>query len=339
MTVELWGTFSVHDHLVPRAFVADVLLYDRLVVPTLPEDQPEEQWPEFWDIKRQRTLLGDLADLAIAVPWDAQRRTQWQSRFDDVNPETRLDAHAQINFAIEQDVASARNLANRDLPYRITRMLLQDYLNDAADDKLFRKLRVTRRVRPGSTLQAVSAYPDFAAFANDTGMTDSATPQEETLVPSSVFGWRFFVPESADTGLDADRRLLEKAMNLANKPEFLELREYFYGWWTDFDASGMTAAEGREDLETRISEYQKIIKGERWKDAARYAIKIGDALTGGLGLVSEGVAASAEVFLGGADLLADARLRRANVPPRVKVAGMFHDARTRFGWTAPPDDG
>ena len=338
MTIELWGTFSVRDHLVPRAFIADVLLYDRLVVPTLPEDQPVEEWPERWDLQRQRTMLGDLGDLAVAVPWNRERREKWQKRFDDEKPGTRLDARAQINTTIEQDVASARNPANRDLSYRVTRDLLQDYVNNTADDKLFKKLQVTRRVRPGSTLQAVSAYPDFAAFANDTGVTDVGSPKEP-LAPSSVFGWRFFVPEASESGLDADRRLLEKAMKLANKTEFLELREYFYGWWSDFAESGMTSAEGREDLEKRIAEYQKIIKGERWKDAARYAIKIGDALTGGVGLLSEGVAAGAEVFLGGADLVADARIRRANIPPRIKVAGMFHDARTRFGWSAPPDDG
>jgi hypothetical protein len=332
MTLELWGTFSVRDHLVPRAFVADVLLYDRLVIPTLPEDEPEEEWPESWDVERQRTLLGDLADLAIAIPWRKWLREEWQRRFDDANPDTRLDARAQINATIEQEVTSARS----DLPYLVTRMLLQDYLNAEANDKLFKKLRVTRKVRPGSTLQAVSAYPDFAAFANDTGMTDSVAAEGGPLVPSSVFGWRFFVPESADSGLDADRRLLEKAMILANKSEFLELREFFYGWWSDFAGSGMTVAEGRQDLETRIAEYQKIIKGEGWKNAARYAIKVGDALTGGLGLLSEGVAAGAEAFLGGADLLADARIRRANIAPRLKVAAMFHDARTRFGWIAPP---
>ncbi len=29
----LWGCYSVADHLEPRAFVADLLLYDRLVIP------------------------------------------------------------------------------------------------------------------------------------------------------------------------------------------------------------------------------------------------------------------------------------------------------------------
>jgi hypothetical protein len=63
MAIELWGTFSVRDHLVDRAFVADVLLYDRLVLPTLPEQTPENEWPESWNLAKQKTLLRDLGTL------------------------------------------------------------------------------------------------------------------------------------------------------------------------------------------------------------------------------------------------------------------------------------
>jgi hypothetical protein len=66
MTIELWGTFSVRDHLVDRAFVADVLLYDRLVIPTLPEHTPETGWPASWKLAKQRALLGDLGALLFA---------------------------------------------------------------------------------------------------------------------------------------------------------------------------------------------------------------------------------------------------------------------------------
>jgi hypothetical protein len=60
MDWELWGTFSVGDHLRRRAFVADVLLYDRLVVPTPPASEPEEEkrWVDMgWEPEHQRKLL------------------------------------------------------------------------------------------------------------------------------------------------------------------------------------------------------------------------------------------------------------------------------------------
>lgn len=40
-----WGCYSVADHLAERAFVADLLLYDRLVVP-VPSDDDRERWEE-----------------------------------------------------------------------------------------------------------------------------------------------------------------------------------------------------------------------------------------------------------------------------------------------------
>ncbi len=42
--VSLWGTFSVVDHLRRRPFVADVLLYDRLVVPVPDGDEEVKRW-------------------------------------------------------------------------------------------------------------------------------------------------------------------------------------------------------------------------------------------------------------------------------------------------------
>ena len=44
MPDELWGTFSVRDHLRRRAFIADVLLYDRLVIPYPPDDEQRREW-------------------------------------------------------------------------------------------------------------------------------------------------------------------------------------------------------------------------------------------------------------------------------------------------------
>jgi hypothetical protein len=54
MTIELWGTFSVRDHLVSRAFVADVLLYDQLVIPTMPENDDEREHGLLWGAQDER---------------------------------------------------------------------------------------------------------------------------------------------------------------------------------------------------------------------------------------------------------------------------------------------
>lgn len=52
MARRLWGCYSVADHLVERAFVADLLVYDRLVVP-VPSDDDRERWEKAWNPTRQ----------------------------------------------------------------------------------------------------------------------------------------------------------------------------------------------------------------------------------------------------------------------------------------------
>jgi len=43
MTIERWGAFSVVDHKDARKFAADVLVYDRLLLP-IPVDSDREHW-------------------------------------------------------------------------------------------------------------------------------------------------------------------------------------------------------------------------------------------------------------------------------------------------------
>ena len=334
MTVELWGTFSVKDHLVNRAFVADVLLYDQLVIPTKPKNEPDDEWPITWNLAKQNNFLQNLGDLAIAIPWDKDRRDKWQKRYDDPRIEERREARANVTSLVAGDVAISRDPQYKDLPYRITRELLQDFVNDDEDDKLFKKLKVTKRVRPGSVLEAVAAYPNFDAFNVDVphANTTEFTKDSECLSPTNVFGWRFFIPDSTETSEYEDFKLLDAAMKLARKDEFVEMRGEFYKWWSDFAASGMSAEEGRADMEKRITEYQNMFKGQGWKTTARYGIKVADAFSGGLGLVNEFAGAGAEAFLGSADIFADKKLKREKAPARLKVAAIFHDSRARLGW-------
>ena len=56
MALRLWGCFSVADHLAERAFVAHLLLYDRLVVP-VPSDDDMDRWEARWNPTRQAELL------------------------------------------------------------------------------------------------------------------------------------------------------------------------------------------------------------------------------------------------------------------------------------------
>src|SRR6266568_999275 len=97
---ELWGTFSVKDHVRPRAFVAEVLLYDRLVIPRPPTREEEQRLPgeadqsvrwgaNGWKPGRLRDLLDILGEheLAIELPWGDQARRDWQKLYDGKDPQ------------------------------------------------------------------------------------------------------------------------------------------------------------------------------------------------------------------------------------------------------------
>jgi hypothetical protein len=77
----LWGCYSVRDHLEPRAFVADLLLYDRLVVP-VPTPKDRGRWEHLkWDPDRQQRLLETAAPFVERVEWDDDLRGQFSDRF------------------------------------------------------------------------------------------------------------------------------------------------------------------------------------------------------------------------------------------------------------------
>jgi hypothetical protein len=78
MAQRLWGCYSVVDHLKERAFVADLLLYDRLVVP-VPSSDGTPRWEESWNPARQERLLEILGPFAERVEWTAALR----DRFED----------------------------------------------------------------------------------------------------------------------------------------------------------------------------------------------------------------------------------------------------------------
>jgi hypothetical protein len=348
MSTELWGTFAVKDHLVPRAFVADVLLYDRLVIPTKPKELPDEQWPRRWDLARQKAVLGILGPLAIDVAWDQVKRDQWQKRFDDLNRAARARARAEAAAAVQDDGKGIYDVdGEKQRGYQLTRMFIEDYVGGpAADDEKIRRIRATRKAKPGATLEVVAAYTNYDDFAADVRVSSGSPEGREgarraaedgrmRMAPTTLFGWRFLVPDSDEHGDAADLRLLEKAVAFAQLGDTIAARDEFYKWLHDVTENGLPPDEARADMEQRIAEFHNLVRANFGRTATRYGVKVLDMASHHL--IPEGLLNTATEFLtGSADILADEKLRRAQAPPRLKVAALFHDARARFGWR-PPD--
>ena len=110
MSIERWGAFSVVDHKDARKLAADVLLYDRLVLPT-PPDWDRKRWSdEEWDPEGLERRITQLGDSAIPATWDLTRQKQWEEKFRAL----RKDAQ-DMNAALHM---TRRVLAEHGRDYR-----------------------------------------------------------------------------------------------------------------------------------------------------------------------------------------------------------------------------
>jgi hypothetical protein len=80
-----WAAFSVRAHRDLASLAADILLYDRIILP-VPEDDPErERWiRKQWNPDDIALRVVQSAGRIIPVPWTAQLRAEWQNRWDQL---------------------------------------------------------------------------------------------------------------------------------------------------------------------------------------------------------------------------------------------------------------
>lgn len=307
MAFQTWGTFSVTDHLSARAFVADVLLYDRLVIP-VPDDKERERWvaigrrPEVLDRKLQILEQGKSASKLVT-------RLNWTEEF-----RTELDA----KYADERK-AAREGILDLSAAHAMDRGIVADWVR--SDDGR-------------ETPEVVPAYTSFAAIRADwappTDASDHVSRQADRLV--GVIGWEFLVPE--DSKLDDDT-LLDKAVQLVHRKKFRQARADFHSWRRDATRQHASPEEARRELERLVERY----KDETAKVGTRTTILnafvlvgVGASLAGMLAFPPIGIAAP---------LLAAAKvgvewkwpLRADN---EARAVAMFHDARKQFGWHNSP---
>ena len=345
MDWELWGTFSVGDHLRRRAFVADVLLYDRLVIPTPPEtdDAEQKRWREMgWKPDRQRQLLSLMpSNHLIQVPWIESHRRNWETRYRDalgpqqpageraaLRSRMAATAAADVSIAVKArdsfDWEGYKNRGGRpeevdQLAHFTTRDVLVDWSNAQQDTKIFMGL-------PRVQVDPVVAYGSYSAFSEDHQV--SSTVSEMTPPPSNllqVFGWEFLVPNDSRR---SDDDLLRQAVDIANLPETKQHRQVFHRWRRDH--AGQTSNELREEMEQTIEQYKAAVLKLKFATVARHGFAVA---TAGLGVAAVfnpdlGIPGA---FTGlGSYVVTEAMAKE--IPERLKVAAMFHDARKRFGW-------
>ncbi len=205
MARETWGTYSVRDHLVERPWAADVLLYDRLVIPvpvdpSAPAEGYEwQRWTEQrWDPGRQRRLLEVLGERAYPVLWNKYLQEEWAQ-------EWRAGVAGQVDR--EADVVN---------PYELTARLLTRGL----------PIRVT-------AVTAVATYRSEAELTEALHLRAVGARQQMPAGQMAVvMGRKFLVPDRSE--YSDDFALLKRAVDVASDDEFRNKRAAYWKWQRDY---------------------------------------------------------------------------------------------------------
>jgi hypothetical protein len=260
----LWGCYSVADHLERRAFVADLLLYDRLVVP-VPSNNDTDRWEENgWDPKRQTELLKILGPFVERIEWSLPLRDQFQREWSTVDLAQDIDAPFGMTRHIiseqldklkpEAAAADARAVAVYAKPDRFD----SDWkLTGAAPF-----LRKVRRVTPGALRERGEA----------------ASTDQQKLAKMIVT--RLAIPDDGQT----DQEVLDRTVDLVKRKDVAERRAAFQRRLAALASEGLRDETIVGEFQDDLDAYNAAVQSHTRAQRARVAVQILTTGQAGAGL-------------------------------------------------------
>jgi hypothetical protein len=296
MGKQVWGTFSVKDHCAPHAFVAEVMLYDRLVIPVPPDEKERARWRDAgWQPELLDELLSILGDRAYVVNWDPERQQRWGARYEAGSDM----AQAVPDWAF----AATRTELTQGLPRHVTG--IQVVTNYTAIAELERDLQL----RPTSE----GEIPLYGGTA------------------LAIVGHEFLVPEDPRwTHMD----LLKEAVELSSEPTSRRKRASFWRWRREFlDDKGITdqsaIRDALEEMQNLLEEEKALVRRRWTRTGTQFAFLAGSVVLGMLGDPLTAIKlGSAFVSVGG--FAADRFLAEPDAKDR--PVSLLRDIRKNFGW-------
>jgi hypothetical protein len=205
------------------------------------------------------------------------------------------------------------------LAFETTRWVLRDWANRKNDTELFMGI-------PPIRVDSVAAYGSYQKFSEDYHVDPIIEP-----VPSSnylnLFGWEFMVPNNPGR---SNEDLLKEALELANLDETRKHRQVFHKWRGKMMRRGNTSPEVVREMEDTIQDYRDAVSRSNIITGVKYAFAVVTAVSGAAAFAMPllGIPAA---FAGFGAFVIEERFQR-EIPEKLQVAAMFHDARKRFGW-------
>ena len=295
MAIERWGTLSVADHNDLSALVANVLLYDRLVIPmyTESDDRDElEYWDEKnWDPVAQLARRKQLGGLAIECAWDKTRRQSYTDRYKVA---VQLDAEANGEMitrwllTVEQDYQLPEGVNHADI--------FVAYNSEQ------------------STLDEIPREKIKDAVANDESKIGVLIAHE------------LQVPDIEDKEV-----ALREAIDLSKEPEFRTKRTDLYEFQMACLNRGMTPKAVVAELRDRNREMVEYLKKQKIPLKKKAGFMLAQTIVGAVG----GAFISPFAAIGGLisiwqfssfDAIPDSQL-----PNRLAPVAVFHDIEEKLG--------
>lgn len=295
MSRERWGTFSVRDHMRKQPFAADVLMYDRLIIPRPDSSSERKTWSESgWGPKRLDSILNVLrADEnspkghAISVPWNQYTRELFRQR------------------------AATANIVDKEANYGLTARLLAKELRPPAPEGVI-------------PVAVLAAYPSIE-MAQKEWIPNEDQKRRETL--TMALAHRFLVPEPKGK---TDLELLKEAVDLADDSEFRTKRALLYQWQDDAIRAGISDATALEEMAEHVDQYNVATKKAVGKVYVKFAFTlIPVGITAFAGPLAPAVAAGAIANLVRFWIFDRKPLVQAG---ESQAAAMFHTVREELGW-------
>ncbi|SPH24415.1 hypothetical protein DEA8626_03467 [Defluviimonas aquaemixtae] len=308
---QIWGTVSVRDHLRPRAFVAELVLFEALVIPRPPLGAT---WPEEWDPAHQDEVLSWIPrDRLMEVSWDDKQHMEWEKR--------KIAADAEMDVAdLQQQPGFEEAQRNEDFDapaFHLTRRVLQDFVDAERNRALIKGV-------PRTEVAVIPAYDGPQAFLDD-------APKQERLL--RAFGWEFLIPhhETTEGKQRSHQDQIKAALDLCTMPEVQAHRLALRAWTSVEALRGTTTEEARERMEALVEAYAKAVAASK----IPVRLKWGAGIAEFFGAIAALLINPAFALVGPAiklgETAAEPHVERAMaVPDAVKPAGLIHAMREEF---------
>jgi len=286
----LWGCYSVADHLQERAFVADLLLYDRLVIPVPTPDDRQRWIDEKWNPERQAALLDILGGFAERIEWSMPLREQFAQEWTPSNAALDIDAspygatrriiseQLQAKVAKESDVRAVAVYTQPDRfdkEWKFTRRGSFLRMTETSARNRFARivpfLRRVKRIEPG-------------------GLREAGRPQPaEQERRARLVVTRLVVPD----GRRSDEEVLKQTVDLVSRDDVANRRSALHTLLAALITEGLRDETIIAELEDKLQAYNKAIRRRSEAQLTRMALQVFTTAEGAAGLWLPPVAVAA----------------------------------------------